>query len=141
MPVDIGAVIDRTGLPASTLRYYEQRGLIASTGRLGGRRQFDETVVERLALITLGQAAGFSLDEIAEMFDAEGRPHIDRDVLRAKAAEIDRTIRRLTSMRDSLQHAAACPAPSHFECETFLELMDAAASGAFGRPGRDGSPQ
>ena len=42
----------------------------------------------------------------------------------------DRTIRRLTAMRDGLKHAAACPAPSHLECPTFRRLMGAALSGA-----------
>ena len=136
MLLDIGEVISRTGLPASTLRYYEDRGLITSAERRAGRRQYDGAVIERLALVTLGQAAGFSLDEIAEMFDADGTPHIDRDLLRAKAAEIDATIRRLTTMRDSLLHAADCAAPSHLECPSFRGLLDAATAGAFGRPGR-----
>lgn len=136
MLLDIGEVISRTGLPASTLRYYEERGLIASAGRRAGRRQYDESVVEQLALVTLGQAAGFALDEIDEMFDPDGTPHIDRAMLRAKADEIDATIERLTAMRDGLHHAAACAAPSHLECPSFRELLDAATAGAFGRPGR-----
>ena len=48
----------RSGVPASTLRFYEEKGLIASTGRQGLRRLFDPGVLERLALIALGSAAG-----------------------------------------------------------------------------------
>jgi DNA-binding transcriptional MerR regulator len=55
----------QSGVPASTLRFYDEKGLIASTGRRGLRRLFDPGVLERLALIALGRAAGFSLDEIA----------------------------------------------------------------------------
>ncbi len=73
------------------------------------RRLFDPGVLERLALITLGRAAGFSLDETALMFASDGPPRIDRDMLAAKAEELDRTIRRLSAMRDGLKHAAACP--------------------------------
>ena len=120
----------RSGVPASTLRFYEEKGLIASTGRQGLRRRFDAGVLERLALIALGSAAGFSLDEIARMFAPDGRPSIDRQMLAAKAQELDRTIRKLSAMRDGLRHAAACPAPSHMECPTFRRLMGTAASGA-----------
>jgi DNA-binding transcriptional MerR regulator len=94
------------------------------------RRLFDHGVLERLALISLGRAAGFSLDEIALMFASDGRPRIDRQMLAAKAEELDRTIRELRAMRDSLRHAAACPAPSHMECPTFRRMLQAAASGA-----------
>jgi DNA-binding transcriptional MerR regulator len=130
--MDIAEVAQRSGVPASTLRFYEQKGLIASTGRRGLRRRFDGTVLERLALIALGSAAGFSLDEVARMFAPDGRPRIDRPMLAAKAQELDRTIRRLSAMRDGLRHAAVCPAPSHLECPTFRRLLGAAASGALG---------
>lgn len=135
--MDITEVARQSGVPASTLRFYEEKGLIASVGRRGLRRTFDPHVLERLALIALGSAAGFSLDEIARMFLPGGRPHIDRQRLSAKAQDLDRTIRRLSAMRDGLRHAAACPAPSHMECPTFRRLLAAAASEA-GRkkPGR-----
>ena len=83
-----------------------------------------------LPLIALGRAAGFSLDEIAGIFHAGGALHIDRDMLRDKADELDGTIRRLIAMRDGLRHAAACPAPSHMECPTFRRIVRAAAIGA-----------
>ena len=122
----------RSGVPASTLRFYEEKGLIASSGRRGLRRQFDAGVLDRLALIALGRAAGFSLDEIALMFVPEGQPRIDRQMLADKAEELDRTIRKLSAMRDGLRHAAACPASSHMECPTFRRIVRAAASGAIG---------
>jgi len=130
--MDITEVARRSGLPASTLRFYEERGLIASFGRRGLHRVFDPSVLERLALIALGRSAGFSLDEIALMFAPDGRPRIDRQVLAAKAEELDKTIRRLIEMRDGLRHAAACRAPSHMECPTFRRILRAAASGAIG---------
>lgn len=129
--MDIAEAARRSGVPASTLRYYEERGLIASVGRSGLRRVFDDDVLERLAMIALGRAAGFSLDEIAGMFGADGRPSLDRAVLSAKADELDRTIRRLGVMRDGLRHAAACAAPSHMECPTFRRILGKAATGAF----------
>jgi DNA-binding transcriptional MerR regulator len=138
--LDIAQVAHQSGLPASALRFYEEKGLIASIGRRGLRRVFDPKVLERLALIALGRTAGFSLEEIARMFAPDGRVRIDRQMLRAKAQEMDRTIRRLSAMRDGLQHAAACPAPRHMECPTFRRLLRAAASGAIraGRNARNG---
>jgi DNA-binding transcriptional MerR regulator len=134
--VDITEVAKHSGVPASTLRFYEEKGLIRSTGRRGLRRTFDPKVLDRLALIALGGAAGFSLDEIGRMFAADGRPRIDRQMLAAKADTLEKTIRQLTAMRDGLRHAAACPAPSHLECPTFRRLMRAAASGVIRRPGK-----
>ncbi|MEE2690587.1 MAG: helix-turn-helix domain-containing protein [Pseudomonadota bacterium] len=131
--LDIGEVARRSGLPASTLRYYEEKQLIASVGRRGLRRVFGAEVIERLALIALGRAAGFSLDEIAGVFTSEG-PRIDRRALSAKAGELDETIRKLTAMRDGLRHAARCPAPTHMECPTFRRILRAASSGALGAP-------
>ena len=130
--MDIAEVAQRSGIPASTLRFYEEKGLIVSTGRRGLRRLFEAGVLERLALISLGSAAGFSLDEIARMFSPDGRPRIERQMLAAKAEELDRTIHKLSAMRDGLRHAAACPAPTHMECPTFRRLLRAAASGAIG---------
>ncbi|HAK92326.1 MAG TPA: MerR family transcriptional regulator, partial [Massilia timonae] len=68
-------------------------------------------VLDRLALIALGQAAGLSLDEIQAMFGAGAQPEIDRRMLAAKADEIDALVLRLTAMSKGLRHAAACPAP------------------------------
>jgi DNA-binding transcriptional MerR regulator len=127
--LDIGEVARRTGLPVSALRFYEEKGLIASVGRHGLRRLFDASVLERLALIGLGRDAGFSLDEMARMFAADGRPRIDRKLLLDKAAELDHTIRRLSVIREGLRHAAACKAPSHMECPTFRRILAKAAKG------------
>ncbi|MGE3888004.1 MAG: helix-turn-helix domain-containing protein [Vicinamibacterales bacterium] len=134
--MDIAEVARRSGVPASTLRFYEEKGLIASVGRRGLRRLFSPDVLERLALVALGRAAGFSLDEIARVFAPGGRPRIDRRMLAARADELDRTIRGLVAMRDGLRHAARCPAPSHMECPTFRRLLRAAAAGALGPRGQ-----
>jgi DNA-binding transcriptional MerR regulator len=131
--LDIAEVARRSGVPASTLRFYEEKGLIASAGRQGLRRCYAPGVLDQLALIALGRAAGLSLDEIRSMFSADGEPSIDRTLLAAKADEIDRTIRRLKAMSNGLRHAAACPAPSHAECPTFKRLLRAAAAGALER--------
>jgi len=126
-PLDIAEVARRTGVPASALRFYEEKGLITSVGRRGLRRVFAPGVLERLALIGLGRIAGFSLAEISLMFAPGGEIRIDRRLLSAKAGELDSTIRKLAKMRDGLRHAASCPAPTHMECPVFRRYLRAAA--------------
>ncbi|MCF7750194.1 helix-turn-helix domain-containing protein [Bacillus subtilis subsp. subtilis] len=121
--LDIADVARRTGLAASALRYYEEKGLIQPIGRHGLRRVFAESVLERLALIALGRAAGLSLADIAAMLAVDGGSGIDRARLAAKADELDRSIQRMTAMRDGLRHAAACRAASHLQCSRFRALM------------------
>ena len=131
--MDIAEVAKRSGMPASKLRYYEEKGLIASLGRQGLRRLFEPSVLEQLALISLGQAAGFSLDEIAQMFSADKKLQIDRKMLDAKADQVDSLIKRLRAMSNGLRHAARCPAPNHMACPSFQRLIRAASSGKLAR--------
>lgn len=123
--MDIGEVAKASGLPPSTLRYYEEIGLIQSSGRNGLRRIFKPKVLEELALISLGRKAGFSLENIRGMFTPRG-PEIDRGQLLEKANELDNKIAELSAIRNGLRHAAACKAANHFECPTFLRLLRAA---------------
>ncbi|UXZ24428.1 helix-turn-helix domain-containing protein [Pseudomonas sp. YeP6b] len=127
--LDISEVARRSGLPASTLRYYEEKGLISSIGRRGLIRVFRADVLQRLSLIALGQSAELSLDDLFAMLDAEGQPDIDRQRLNEKADELDRTIERLSVIRDELRRVACCPVASHIECSTFQKLLNAVGKG------------
>ncbi|WP_175651598.1 helix-turn-helix domain-containing protein [Pseudomonas sp. Marseille-P9899] len=118
--MDIADVAKRTGVPASTLRYYQKKGLLESLAGPGQRRQFAADVGDRLALIALGQAAGFSLDEVGAMLV---NLQVDREKLAAKADEIDAQVKRLQAMSKGLRHAAACPEQDHLACPTFRRLM------------------
>lgn len=127
--IDIAELAKRSGVRASTLRFYEEKGLVASTGRRGLKRLFAPAVVERLSLIALGRAAGFSLDEIAGLLDGpDGGRDIDRDALRAKAAGLDRRIEQLTRLRDGLRHAADCRQPTLMGCPHFLRIVKVAGA-------------
>ncbi|WP_343238239.1 helix-turn-helix domain-containing protein [Stenotrophomonas rhizophila] len=138
--MDIAEVAKRSGVPASALRYYEEKGLIASTGRSGLRRTFSPSVVDQLALIALGQSAGFSLDEIKVMFSADGRTNINRSALTAKADEVDATVARLKALSKGLRHAAVCPAKNHADCPTFQGLLRAAGSAKLSSPKHRSDP-
>jgi len=128
--LDIGEVAERSGVPPSALRYYEEIGLISSVARHGLRRQFDANVLLKLSLIGLGKMAGFSLTEIAGMFGQDGNPDIPRSQLHAKANELQRQIVDLRMLRDVLRHVADCPAPSHLECPSFRKLLKGASRDA-----------
>jgi DNA-binding transcriptional MerR regulator len=132
--LDIAQVAKLSGMPASALRFYEEKGVITSIGRRGLRRLFDPGVLEQLAIAGVARAAGFTLDEIAGMFSPSGRPDIPRGLLSFKADELDLKIRKLTAVRDGLRHAAECAAPSHMECPKFRRILRKGALRA--RPGR-----
>lgn len=139
--MDISEVAKKSGVAASALRYYERRGLIHSLESGGARRKFSPAVLDQLALIALGQAAGFSLDEIRVMFTPNGEPNIDRAMLASKADELEQMNKRLKAMVEGLRHAAVCPAASHAACPSFQRLLRAAAAGALGHRKRQQAPR
>ena len=139
--MDISEVAKKSGVAASALRYYERKGLIHSLESGGARRQFSPAVLDQLSLIALGQAAGFSLDEIRLMFTPGGEPNIDRAVLASKADELERMVKRLKAMIEGLRHAAACPAPNHAACPSFQRLLKAASAGVLEKRQRQLAPR
>ncbi|NVO57786.1 helix-turn-helix domain-containing protein [Rhodobacteraceae bacterium B1Z28] len=131
--LDIGILSELSGAPPSTLRYYEEIGLIQSVARNGLRRQFDTLVVTQLALISMGKMAGFSLADIKGMFAKDGTPQLPRAELHLRADALDEQIRDLTRLRDALRHVADCPAETHMECPKFKRLMEFASRSAGAR--------
>ena len=119
MLLDIAEVADRSGLAPSALRFYERRGLIASSGRNGLRRTFEPEVLQRLALISCARAAGFTLAQIGRFLIATPNDTDLRARMTEKACELDQEIARLTRMRDSLAHAAICTHKPLVECPEF----------------------
>jgi hypothetical protein len=104
------------------------------------RRQFGPDVLLRLKLIALGKSAGFALDDIAGMFGKDGSLNLPRAAVKRKADDIDRQIRELTALRNTMRHVAECRAPSHLECPKFRRLLNVAikrgGSRKRGRAGR-----
>jgi len=121
--LDIGEVVRLTGVKPSALRFYEEKGLIRSTGRHGLRRLFNSHVLQQLQFIALGRHAGLSLEEIASMFTTEGRLQVKRGFLLEKADEMEASIRKLTAVHKTLLHVAKCSAPNHMECPKFIRLL------------------
>ena len=113
----IGRVADATGIAATTLRYYEQIGLVPAPVRVGGQRRYDDSVLARLEVIGLCKSAGFTLDEIEVLFadDAPGRP-ASRALAEAKLAEIDARMESLARARAVIEWGMRCTCPSIDAC-------------------------
>lgn len=139
--MDIAEVSRRSGMAASALRFYEEQGLIRSVGRKGLRRVFDAGILPRLALIALGQRAGFSLAEIGGMLGSAGPPprSLDREGGRDRPDDPanDRFTRRIAARRRMHRaHSYGVPslqAPSARRIEA--TLVKAGGQIVFGRHG------
>lgn len=113
----IGEISRQTGVAATTLRYYEQIGLVPEPTRRGGQRRYDDSILSRLEMIALCKSAGFSLDEIQLLFadDAPGRP-ASRALAEAKLAEIDAQLESLARTRAVIEWGMRCTCPSIDAC-------------------------
>ena len=113
----IGEVARQAGVAATTLRYYEQIGLVPAPARLGGQRRYDDSVLARLEVIRLCKSAGFALEEIQLLFadDAPGRP-ASRALAEAKLAEIDARMESLARARAVIEWGMRCTCPSIDAC-------------------------
>lgn len=113
----IGEVARAAGVAATTLRYYEQIGLVPAPARLGGQRRYDGSVLARLEVIRLCKSAGFALEEIQLLFadDAPGRP-VSRALAEAKLAEIDARMASLARARAVIEWGMRCTCPSIDAC-------------------------
>lgn len=114
----IGTLAARAGVATSTLRYYDELGLLVPAHREAGRRRYTEAALERLATIQLCRAVGFTLRETAALLDGHASgPHAwrsvavaKRDELTARAAEIERARRLLSAALDcDCATLAGCP--------------------------------
>lgn len=113
----IGEVARRAGVAQTTLRYYEQLGLLPAPGRVGGQRRYQESVLVRLKVIRLCKAAGFALDDIAVLMDDDtpGRPAA-RALAQAKLSEIDEQMTALARARAIIEWGMQCTCPSIDAC-------------------------
>ena len=98
--LSIGDVVNQSGVPASTLRYWEEIGLLPAPDRVGGRRRYSESILRRLKVIGLCKAAGFELDEVHRLLtDASpGRP-ASRALAAEKLSQLDQQMAVLAQAR------------------------------------------
>ena len=116
----ISEVVQQTGVRPSTLRYYEEIGLLHPTGRVSGRRQYDESVLQRLALIQTGQQAGFTLSELSillnNVLDSASDGTQWRELVERKLMEMDVRLRNIKSMKRLLKDITDCSDENLAEC-------------------------
>jgi MerR family redox-sensitive transcriptional activator SoxR len=131
----ISEVSRRSGVASSALRFYEERGLIASERLGSGHRRFPRAVLRRIAFIVFAQRVGLSLDEIGGELARlpDDRVPTRRDWSRLSAAwatRIDERIRELERLRAGLTDCIGCGCLSLDRCRLANPGDRAAASGA-----------
>lgn len=117
----VGEIAKRSGLPVSTIHFWEGKGLIRSTRSVGNQRRFARAELRRIAVIKIGQRAGIPLTEIREMLDTLPA---DRAINAKNWAalsnrwkrSLDDRIARLTALRDRLGQCIGCGCLSLDKC-------------------------
>lgn len=128
-PLTRSQVAAFSGLDRETVRFYEQRGLLADPPRsAGGYRQYSQEDVSRLHFIKRAKELGFSLKEVADLLRLQGRPDVSRAEVRrqaeAKLADIEAKIRDLTRIKAALsQLTRACNAQETTEGCPIMEAL------------------
>lgn len=125
----IGDVARRAGVPASTLRYYEEVGVLPPAVRVSGQRRYDETILARLAVLRLTQEVGFSVAEmraLVEGFDDRGvTSERWQDLATRKLAETEALIARAERMKRVLEESLRCGCLTLDACALVIEKSGA----------------
>ncbi len=122
--LSIGQISDRIGLPPSTIRYYEEQGLVTPFRNAGGHRRFERADLRRLSFVMISQGLGFSIAEIRQALSElpDARPPTKADWSRISAgfgAELDTRIARMQALRDRLDGCIGCGCLSLKNCALY----------------------
>lgn len=125
--MNIGEASDATSLPAKTIRYYEDIGLIKPDRAANGYRDYDDKDVHRLAFIQRSRSLGFTIDEcrsLLSLYENKERASSDVKALALeKILEIDRKLKELKSLRSTLKTLADhCHGDDRPECPIIDEI-------------------
>ena len=115
----IGKLAREGGVGVETIRYYQRRGLLQTPDRMGGTRRYDASDLRRLRFIRAAQAAGFTLEQIAELLELDSGNDRSRarELATERVAALDEKIAQLTAARDALRKLAkACGAGGKGPC-------------------------
>jgi DNA-binding transcriptional MerR regulator len=118
----IGELSERTGVPASTLRYYDERGLVRPTARAAGRRRYAASAVRDVSVILFLREIGFSLTEIGRFIAGERQS--TREMIDRKLAELTEQLHRIEVARTALEHGRQCPASEPMKCSRFWSIIE-----------------
>ncbi|WP_170386945.1 Cu(I)-responsive transcriptional regulator [Ruegeria atlantica] len=125
--MNIGDVATQTGLPAKTIRYYEDIGLIKPMRDDNGYRRFRNSDVHKLNFLGRARALGFTIEDcrtLMALYEDETRASADvKKVARAHLAQIEAKISDLNAMRDTLGHLIdACAGDDRPDCPILQDL-------------------
>jgi len=125
--MNIGQVAARAGLPAKTIRYYEDIGLITPPRDANGYRAFRETDLHKLAFLGRSRSLGFSIEDcrtLLALYEDQGRASADvKAVAREHLARIDEKLAELTAMHDTLSHLIkSCAGDNRPDCPILSDL-------------------
>jgi MerR family transcriptional regulator, redox-sensitive transcriptional activator SoxR len=117
----IGEVVERSGFPASALRFYEREGLLTTTRTSGGQRRYTRSTLRRLAFIRAARTIGVGLDEVREALERlpAGRTPTKADwgrLSRSWRSRLDEQISALEALRDGLDSCIGCGCLSLGRC-------------------------
>ena len=131
--VPIGEVARRFGVAVSTLRYYDELGILEPAELRGSGRHYGRPELERLALIQMLQAGGLRLDEIADLIAGAASGRTWQQILDTRLGELDAQIARMTAARDALAHMLTCPDDDPVrECPYLAADLDERVAAAMG---------
>lgn len=126
--MSIGEVAREGGVATSTIRYYEEIGLLAPPRRVSGRRAYDPSVQERLAVISLAKDAGFTLAEIHVLLLGAGRHRTRKsrwqELAQKKLVELDAVIAEAQQMQALLRDALECNCTRRDSCRLLTRATD-----------------
>jgi MerR family redox-sensitive transcriptional activator SoxR len=130
----VGETARRCGVATSTLRYYEERGLISGIRSVGNQRRYHRSMLRRISVIRVAQTVGLTLDEIAEALAElpNGRTPTKRDWERLSKKwrrHLDERIVRLQRMREKLTRCIGCGCLSLKSCSLYNAGDRAATEG------------
>ena len=125
--MNIGDVAERTGLPAKTIRYYEEIGLVRPARGANGYRRFVESDVHKLGFLGRARSLGFSIEDcrgLLALYEDEGRASADvKRIASAHLARFDAKITELNAMRATLAHLIdACAGDHRPDCPILADL-------------------
>ncbi|HEX3649100.1 MAG TPA: MerR family transcriptional regulator [Pseudonocardiaceae bacterium] len=116
----IGQLAEATGVPTSTIRFWERRDLLTPQARSGGQRRYTEDALARVGLLRLCQDAGFTLTEIRQVLAQRAAdPTRWRGLVEAKMVDVANSLRELNKAYDLLSHALECTHEDIMKCPRF----------------------
>ena len=120
--LSIGELSDRTGVPTSALRYYDELGLVRPAARVAGRRRYAASAVKDVGVILFFREIGFSLAEIGRFL--AGERQCRREMIDHKLAELAEQQHRIEVARTALEHGRQCPASEPMKCSRFWSIIE-----------------